>query len=333
LPYSQVAYGLRISANIALPGLPILPESSIAVADISIRLKDGFTVPLTSDQSPFYISHNYDESGQPVLTAVGLAGGAYGFFYSDGARFVVAPDGRQICADWPDGYSLEDACTYLLGPVLAFVLRLRGVTCLHASAVAISNHAIALLGEPHAGKSTTAAFFASCGFAVLSDDVVALVDNGSHFLVQPGYPRLNLWPDSVSVIFGSDDALPRITPTWNKRFLALGQGNFRFETRPLPLSAVYLLSPRESGASTFRISTIPVSPAMITLVTNTYVNYLLDSEMRRRDFDVLSRLVTNVPVRSVQAPNDPSRLRGLCEAIAADAKDLPATNPVAPACP
>jgi len=331
LPYSQVAYGLRLYANIPLPGLPTQAES--AIIDVRIRLKEGVALPVCI-QNPFYISQNHDESRQPVLQVGRLAGGAYGFFYSDGARFAVESHGREIQGDWPDDYSLEDACTYLLGPVLAFVLRLRGVTCLHASAVAVGQHAVVLMGMAQAGKSTTAASFATCGFAVLSDDVVALVDKETHFLAQPGYPRVNLWPDSVRALFGSEDALPRITPTWNKRFLALGQGDFRFETRPLPLRAIYLLSSRESDVSTCRITTISSSPALMTLVTNTYVNYLLDSEMRRRDFDVLSRLVMTVPLRAVQAPNDPSRLRDLCEAIAADAANLPAMSPVtaAPAC-
>ena len=78
-----------------------------------------------------------------------LAGGEYfGFFYSDGVRFAVERRGREVWGDWPENYTLEDACTYLLGPVIGFVLRLRGVTCLHASAVALAEHAIALAGFP-----------------------------------------------------------------------------------------------------------------------------------------------------------------------------------------
>ena len=41
--------------------------------------------------------------------------------------------GREIWADWPEGYSLEDACTYLIGQVINFALRLQAFTSLHAS--------------------------------------------------------------------------------------------------------------------------------------------------------------------------------------------------------
>ena len=329
LSASYVAYGLRIAANLPLPGFSV--RSDAGAIDVWIWLKEKSASPSTFSVSPpqfFYTSPGRNAHGQPLLRVAKLAGGAYfGLFYADGARFAVERTGREVWADWPENYTLEDACTYLAGPVLGLLLRLRGVTCLHASAIAVGDRAIALVGSPGAGKSTTATAFAHCGYAVLSDDVVALTDRRDHFLVQPGYPRLNLWPDSVRALFGSEDALPRITPTWDKRFLALDQPGFRFESRPLPLAAVYVLDPRQSAEFACSIETIPASPAMMTLVANTYVNYLLDREMRRQEFDVLSRLVSAVPVRSVQPPNDPSRLRDLCEAIASDAGDLHAMRP------
>ena len=110
---------------------------------------------------------------------------------------------------------------------------MRGVVPLHASAVAVANHAVALVGAPGAGKSTTAAAFAQRGFPVLSDDLAALTERENQFFVQPGYPRVNLWPDSVSALFGSHDALPPITPTWEKRYMALDRDGRHFETNPL----------------------------------------------------------------------------------------------------
>ena len=42
---------------------------------------------------------------------------------------------------------------------MGFVMLLRGIVCLHASAIAIDDEAIALLGPAGSGKSTTAAAF------------------------------------------------------------------------------------------------------------------------------------------------------------------------------
>ena len=305
----------------ALPGLPLRLDSD--VFDVRIRLKNWITVPSTSTQSLeiFYPSSEYADGRQPNLRVGVLHGGDYfGFFYSDGARFAVERGGREVWGDWPENYTLEDACTYLLGPVIGFVLRLRGVTCLHASAVAVGEDAIALVGSPGAGKSTTAAAFARCGFSVIADDVVALTKHGENFLVPPGYPRVNLWPDSARTLFGSEEPLPRITPTWDKQYVALGDKGFGFATKSLPLRAIYLLGAREAELATPVLEEVSGGDALAGLVVNTYVNYLLDREMRSEEFDLLSRVVAGIPIRRVRPPADPGAVFDLCQAIATDAK-------------
>ena len=149
--------------------------------DVRIRLKDWPTFPthLPESSEVLYASSQGDTPDEPSLRVGVLGSGDYfGFFYSDGVRFAVERRGHEVWGDWPENYTLEDACTYLLGPVIGFVLRRRGVTCLHASAVAFGEHAIALAGIPGSGKSTTAAAFAQLGYSVIADDVVALVEDG-----------------------------------------------------------------------------------------------------------------------------------------------------------
>jgi len=146
---SYVAYGLQLAANMALPGLPVRRNSE--TVDVRIQLKDAWPFPgtLPAFGEGFYSSSDGAPASQPNLQ-VGLSsnGEHFGFFYGDGARFAVDRHGRDVRADWPEDYTLEDACTYLLGPVMGFVLRLRGTVCLHASAVAINDRAIALVGSP-----------------------------------------------------------------------------------------------------------------------------------------------------------------------------------------
>jgi hypothetical protein len=271
----------------------------------------------------FYTSADYGDHQAPILRVGVVPGGEYfGFFYSDGTQFAVERQGREILASWPENFTLEDACTYLLGPVLGFVLRLRGVTCLHASAVAVGDYAVALAGAPGVGKSTTAAAFARCGFLVLSDDIVALTEGREHFIVELGYPRLNLWPDSVGALFGSEDSLPRITPSWDKRFMSLDQNGHVFASNPLPLGAIYFLGAREEALTAPVIEEVAGSEAVVALVANTYANHLLDRDMRSREFDALSRAIARVPIRRVRPPAESAALFGLCEAIATDAERL-----------
>lgn len=305
----------------ALPGLPLRPPSE--APDLQIRLKDRevFSAILPAFGENLFSSAGGAPSGQPNLRVRVFDNGKYfGFFYGDGARFAVERGGRQVWADWPEGYTLEDACTYLFGPVMGFVLRLRGTVALHASAVAAGERAIALAGLPGAGKSTTAAAFACAGFPVVSDDVVALKDSGTHFLAQPGYPRVNLWPDSVRRLFGSEEALPRITPTWDKRYLQLGNNGRCFASKPLALGAIYILGGRDKTLTAPVVEEISGKQAFLALVANTYVNYLLDQDMRRTEFEVLSRVVYQIPIRRVRAPADLSPSFSLHETIAADAR-------------
>ena len=325
-PY--VLYGLQLAANTSLPGLSERHDTD--PLDLRIWLKDLSTLPSPFPDAVeiFHTSSTLTAEGEPNLCAgIFPDGKCLAFLYGDGPRFAVDRQGQAVWADWPEGYTLEDACTYLFGPVMGFVLRLRGTVCLHASAVAIGDRAVALVGLPGAGKSTTAAAFACSGFPLFSDDVVALVDKGARFLVQLGYPRVNLWPDSVCRLFGSEDALPRITPTWDKRYLPLGQNGYRFASNPLPLGAIYILDSRDPTLTAPVLEAVSRKEALMTLVANTYVNYLLDRSMRRTEFDVLSRIVSRIPVRRVRPRDEPSAILELCGAIADDARRVMAAFP------
>jgi hypothetical protein len=319
----HLAYGLRILADRPIPGLV---PSALPHAEIDLRVHMGhprgfFAPSPSSDAEIFYCGSHVDDHGQPSLRVAAISNGEFiGFFYRDGARFAIHRSGGELWADWPEGYCIEDAATYLVGPVLGFILRLKGVTPLHASSVAIDDQAIALVGAPGAGKSTTAATFARRGFPVLSDDVVPLRCRGDEFLVAPGYPRVNLWPDSVDTLLGSEDALPRITPTWGKHYLPLDHGSGHFERRPLPLGAIYLLGERDPGFSAPRIEAVSLSEALIALVANTYVNYVLDRGMRQREFELLAHLVAHIPVRKIYPSADPQAVFQMCEMLAEDAR-------------
>ena len=319
---SHVVYGLRLAANIDLPG--VYPSFDSDVHDVQVWLKDWTTFPSTFPElfKNFYPSF-HEAKVQPNLRVGVLLGEQhFGFFYADGIRFAVDRRGCKMWADWSENSTLADACTYLLGPLMGFVLRLRGTICLHASAVSVDDRAIAFVGLPGAGKSTTAAAFACAGYPVISDDVVALADHEEQFLVQPGYPRVNLWPDSVSRLFGAEDALPRITPTWDKCYLPLGQNGHGFASTPLPLEAIYILDSRDETLTAPIIEEVSGQEAFMALAANTYVNYLLDQDMRRKEFDVLGRLVASIPIRRVRPPARPSAIFNLCEATAADARRL-----------
>lgn len=319
-PVTFGAFGLRLRCDRSIPGLVASPESS--PFDVDVVLNPEHLLPESLRDAPRqlrYASANHDQQGAPNVTAWTLADGAFFHFqYGDGIEFLIDGVGAQIRSTWPTALALEDAATYLLGPVLGFVLRLRGITCLHASAIDIGGHAIAIVGAPGAGKSTAAAVFATSGFGVMADDVVPLIEAGSTFLAQPAYPRVGLWPESINALFGSPDALPRQTATWGKCYLALGRNGYAFQSRPVPLRAIYVLDERDPDARAPFVDALPAREGLTRLIRNTYVNYLLDRDMRARDLDVLARLAARAPVRRLVAQADSAYLDSFRDAILDD---------------
>lgn len=269
-----------------------------------------------------YTSSYLGESGEPALRIWQVAGGDYlRLGYYDGMQFWMDRVGKNVWALWPDTSSLHDAATYLLGPVLGLLLRLRSITCLHASAVSFGDRAAAFVGAEGAGKSTTAAALARRGHRVLSDDVVALAEREGTFYVMPAYPYLCLWPDSVETLYGSSDALPRLTPNWEKRCLTLGDRGTLFEERALPLGAIYILVNRRTDSAPC-VEEISAPKALLTLVANTYASNMLDREMRAMEFAVLGRLVSSVAIRQLCAHQDAHRLEELCQLVTQDFQAL-----------
>lgn len=314
-------YGLRLAANLVVPGLPVLNDAFPSDVTIHLKEKSGPIAPVFSIPPRFsYISPNLNANGQSAMRAGSLGDGFFGFFYGDGARFAVRRDGREVWADVPENYALEDMAAYLVGPVMGFVLRIKGVLPLHACSIAVGDQAIALVGARGAGKSTSSAAFVQLGYSLLSEDVAALVEDGARYLVQPGYPRVNLWPESAETLFGNMHDLPPVTPTWGKHFLALEDARHLFQSEPMELGAIFILRERVAAPSKPRIEKLSAASAMTTLVANTYVNYLLDAAMRRREFVQLGHLLGKTPVYQVWPSDDPTRVYELCESIAVEAR-------------
>ncbi len=314
-------FGLSLCSNFSIPGLPCSNPPNDA-PEVQLHL-GVFPDDLRSDAARglgklLYVSSYTDEAGEPALRASESPDGALlHLAYSDGTQFWLDRTGTAIWSAWSERSSLENAVSYLLGPVLGLLLRLRGIVCLHASAVAFDDTCVAFVGSAGAGKSTTAAAFAQQGYGIVSDDIVGLAERDGTFYVLPAYPHLCLWPESVSMLYGSPDALPQLVHDWEKRQLALGENGTRFEKRTLPLSAIYILEARLPDTAP-SVNSIPDREVLLSLVANTYATNLIDRTIRGQEFDLLTRLVSSVPVRTVHPSNDPSRMGELCRLIRSD---------------
>lgn len=317
------AYGLRISSNVEIR--PFWPRQDSANSDIQFQVGSPPTwvneLALANGNVVYSPALPGQADSKLTITSF-LSGRFLELRYDDGTRFVMDNGATKVWAEAGRGFGLDDIFTYLVGPIMGFVSRRRQKLALHASAVAISGHAIALCGEPGSGKSTTAAALALRGNPVLCEDVCVLQNIQGSQHVTPGYPRISLWADSAAALFPSLDCLPLITRTWEKRYLSLDGRVAAFRQDPATLTATYLLAPRADAAAAPFIEPLSQREAVLALVQNTYMNYLLSKEQRAAEFYAIVNLVREVDCYRVTPNADPSRIVDLASLIESHASKV-----------
>lgn len=334
--YSYFIFGLRLQCNLKIPRLVECEATS--KPDVMIWLD---TIPPWLGEFPeeshkvSYISEYREYDGKPSFTVWKLGGGKfYRLLYADGTEFFMDRQGTQIWATWPASASIEDTATYLLGPVLGDVLRLRGRTLLHGSAIVFNDQAFALVGPPGAGKSTLAAAFAKRGYPVLSEDVLPISKRDSAFVIDSGYPNICLWPTAVKYLFGFSDALPRITPAdgasawWDKRYLDLTKDGYRFPQKSHPLAAIYILGERRDNPMVSFVESLSANDGLMALIANTYGISSLDIAGQAQDLKLLGRVAARVPIRRVSVQEGHDNIPTLCDSILGDFRVITSSSHV-----
>ena len=313
------ACGLAIESDAPIAGLR--PHECATAPDLRVTMRGTVDAPHAGESEVVWYQSPYvDERSVPLLT-IRQRGSRYLLAYAEGATFLVNDSGSEVEAWWTPPLTEVDAADYLLGSVLAFVLRLRGTVPLHASAVVIENRAVLFAGSAGAGKSSTAAAFALLGYPVLSDDIVVIADDGGVMMAHPSHGHLSVWPDAAHGLFATE-SLPQHSAVYGKHRVDLIERGYPFRDNAVPIDAIFILGsrsrlPRASGGghSESREALRP-QEALMALVGQTYGNYVLDAAMRAREFDLLGRVVGSVTVRDL-AFND--RLEDLvpsCRALA-----------------
>ena len=121
--YGCLIYGLGVSAN---KPIPTIPHATIESADVRVSfgvLPAWLDLLQPHDVETTYIADYTNECGKPAVVFSRLHGGKfYRFSYADNTEFVIDNRGREIWTTWQEPLTLEDTATYLLGPVLGFVL-------------------------------------------------------------------------------------------------------------------------------------------------------------------------------------------------------------------
>lgn len=274
-----------------------LPESSGSPPDWTLRVEKS-TVAVDGEALGSDDVYG-DTRVRGFRTAQGFA-----LVFDDTGRFDVSGDGSVITWYRPDTAVDESAQADITSRVLALALHARGVLTLHASAVSIGGSGVAFMAPKNYGKSTLCSALVLGGARALSDDTVP-VQPGDDPRLTPGLPRLRLWRDSASRLFGlGDDA----DPGTRKHLSELGEG--QVESRPVPFRAAYVLNPVSTmpdGVAASRNQLDTIAATMMFVRHAKLGSLLTGSEspvMLARSADIARR----VPVYALHVLRDLDRL-------------------------
>jgi hypothetical protein len=222
--YLYTAFGLTIASDVELPEL--LPGDG--APDITIAFGEVDVAPLQGDAWTIDAGEHETRGWAPRAGA---------FLVRNGSEIVVAPVA---------GFDDRALRMSIVGPLLGVILAQRGRFVLHASTVMIGDVAVAFAGPSGRGKSTLAGALTQAGHRLIADDITVIDTSGEFPVVDPGFPRVKLWPDSADALDHDLDALPLIHPDRSKRSV---QFTDRFQPEPVRLKRCYLLEEGDTESS------------------------------------------------------------------------------------
>lgn len=224
----------------------------------------------------------------------------YAFRFERIADFLLPRNGESLDVfTWPetDRWALDFV---LSRGVIPRLLHLKGIACLHASAVQVGEGTVGFLGWSGSGKSTLAAALVARGFPLVSDDVLPLriAPGREEIFAGPGLPELRLTPSSAQMV-GVAEAVSAPSPGQTK-----GRWNpaaHQVAEDPLSLSCLYSLEPSSrSPRNSHATFSEPIGSRMEVLLMSLRNSFWVDSRETQalaRTLPQFGLLCRSVPVR------------------------------------
>lgn len=317
--YHYKIYGLHIQST---RKIELLPPATSSPADLEICwTTDAGDSPDAELEWNEVISEELDRRNGISLFTAESPGGVFTklIYRTDLGQlvFLLDPKKQKLWIIHHPEELRSDLESYLVGPVLGCVLRMRGVVCLHSSVINIDGKGVALLGKKRTGKSTTAAGLAQAGAKVLADDIAVLNQTKGNFTVASGYPSVRLRPAAADHLTVNTDSLPIVYSDRDSRYFSLIKDD-KFSAESLPLRAIYVLGEISEDRAEPFIREIESREKLVKLVENTFGSYVVTNEQRSQEFNFLAQIAREVPVRKLFYSHDLENLDRLSQTIISD---------------
>jgi len=292
------AFGIELVSETELIGLP---ASLGPPAGPATRIEVDESNPLGGDLSAEgeEVRFVYDLEGRKALSIRFSENCGYLLTLPSIGSYRVQPDGLAVTCIPEQRAPAWKWQRALVNQVLPLTATLRGFEVLHAGAVAIEGHAVALVGHPGAGKSSTTLNLLLGGAGFFTDDALALKRVDGQLMGYPGaavsnFPRTERElmepgaPERLGVTIADEKGY--------KSLLAIER-----EPAPLPLGAVYFLRRgRDVARATFEPLEDP-DPTM--LLGSSYVLSVRSPVRLANQLDVCAAIANQTPVFDLLIPN------------------------------
>lgn len=280
---------LRVWSCEPLPDLvpDVLASGGLDADDLVITWGRLPTLP------PVEWYHRWGEEGEPDWLRFGQAGADYLLDFPGLVRFLITDEARALQVE--PGPAVPDVTVrhLMLNQALPLVLSQRGRLVLHAAAIAVGDEVMGLVGPTGSGKSTLVAACGRLGAAVVADDSLVLHRRGERWVAVPSYPAVRLWPDALDRLAWPDEGDGAVAHYHDKRRLTPKDGVWRFETRVLPLTRLWMLDAKQ-----------PPRPAALELYSQVFRLDVRDHAESARLFHLIADLASAVSVAALDAGVD-----------------------------
>lgn len=289
------AFGLDLESEREIVGLPLVagpprgPLTRIEVAEPGERSEpaDGEVVRMVhGPDGEVTLSVHLDRRGDYLLTLPGT--GAYRVG-ADGLRVTCFPDPGVEDWRWQRA---------IVNQVLPLAATVRGFEVLHAGAVGVGGQAVALVGHPGAGKSSTTLNLILQGATFFTDDALAIEHGDAGLLAHPGAGVSN-FPRAERDLMESGEA-ERLGDVVGGEDEFKSLLSVRRQEEPLPLAALYFLHRGSDGSSTEFEPVREAGPS--TLLGSTYVLSVRSAQRLANQLDLCATIAREIPIFDVLIP-------------------------------
>jgi hypothetical protein len=287
------AFGLALDSDLALPGVASGGAAGAGLRRTRVRRAEAAELDAEWPRAAARVlSEEAVEDGSLRTVAVAEGAGyrldAPGF----GLAHVNANGTLARCAPPPGGEGGWRWQRFLVGRVLPFAATLAGLEPLHAGAVVVGGHAVAVLGPTGTGKSSVAARLMLAGAAYLTDDVLALESAaGGGVLGHPGAAIVAVRDAEAAVLAGRIDALGEpLGAGGGKRYLVPPRA-----AGPVPLGAIVLLRRGADALAARRVDHVDARE----LLGSAFVPEVRTPQRMLSQLEIVARIARSVTVLEV----------------------------------